>query len=245
MPTTTGLHARTTRSDEADIQVKQERALSQWPRVFLAVLVFVCFAPSRAHADVPEWLPPATPEGYALGFDADAEAAFTIAVEYWGGPAARCRSTTKIMAPVLFAKDSEGEEEVGVGGMSTIPYLSQPPINCFILLRSGMTFAQDCYVATHEVGHLHGFGHSTDPASIMYPNLGYASVPGCDAAIRARESAVVEAMLVAANRRALGEFIVEQRGRCHHLAQENRVRPGVKTKCWAKLRRMQHRYGAS
>jgi hypothetical protein len=49
---------------------------------------------------------------------------------------------------------------------------------CFIRLAASK--AADpiaaCLIVTHEVGHMHGLAHSTDPSSVMYPSYSTASL---------------------------------------------------------------------
>lgn len=107
---------------------------------------------------------------------------------------------------------------------------------CFIRLAASK--AADpiaaCLIVTHEVGHMRGLAHSTDPSSVMYPSYSTASLG--DMPICAEAASLPEAAVTAppwqARLAALEAATAERQrisARCAHLARSRR-------KCWARSR---------
>jgi len=134
------------------------------------------------------------------------EAAYGEAVAWWGQSPTLCGEVVKsVSAPIQEA-----------AGEATQPVESQPV--CYLTISPGIVSSPGvlCLVMRHEVGHLLGYGHSTDPASVMFPDSDDLSiVPAC-----------------LAKQHALERYWVlhDWRARCGHLhGQRERV-------CWSRLR---------
>lgn len=142
-----------------------------------AVALTLFVAPSQAES--PQWVIEATPNGREP-FNADAELAYQVGLDYWGGPDPRCTELNRFLAPVVMSGKSI------VAGVGNKPVEAEP---CTVIVKQGMPFAELCYVVVHEVGHNHGLGDSEDPTNIMFSGATTATVPGCDAIIIERERA--------------------------------------------------------
>lgn len=195
-----------------------------------AILIVFLVAPAGASA-TPAWVAESTPDGLTP-WDAEAEAAYQVAVEYWGGPPTDCATISKFRAPTIIA---EGQLAQGV---ATRPI--EPGEDCAIGIRSGLSTWATCAVTVHEVGHLRGLEHTTDPASPMYvgPSPG-AVIPGCEAMAGAEraageaEAAALFADQVLAERQAIRARVVRhERNRCQRLADRGRAAG----RCWRHLR---------
>lgn len=86
---------------------------------------------------------------------------YELANVYWGGPSPLCSSVT--------IESDEFLAEPGVIGQATIP--SEAGTECSIKMKPGLSMYVQCYTMVHEDGHLHGYEHSLDPASIMYRSV--------------------------------------------------------------------------
>jgi hypothetical protein len=113
----------------------------------LAIIIAI-FAIGQAHAAV---TPP--PEGWGAAF-------LNTAREYWGHEPTNCTSLS-----IEF--DATSFETGDSGGEATEP---ETPEACVMRVKHLSAFGE-CEVTVHEYGHLLGYGHSTDPSSIMYPEL--------------------------------------------------------------------------
>ncbi len=112
------------------------------------------------------------PEVRAAPFTPRMWLAYTMAEEYWAGPPPCATLDAQIVAP-----DSLNRYGNNAGGVAAnrsgacliwIERYSAAPVN----------FAALCQTMLHEVGHLRGLGHSTDPTDIMYP-AGLTVPPRC------------------------------------------------------------------
>jgi matrixin len=148
----------TPRSTDPD-QRKLEREISRtmWGGIAFRILIFAIAA--LAFFGVKSAI--------AAPFTPRMQFAFELANEHWGGPPPNC---TTIDAQIVDPSDFEP----GQAGEATIPAegWSGP---CILYLASWLApsnvFESMCAVMFHEDGHLHGFEHSPNPKSIMYPSV--------------------------------------------------------------------------
>lgn len=115
-------------------------------------------------------LAPAAP---AAPFTPNLNMAYRLAVAHWGEP--NCTSVDMEIVPNGSLGDLRGE--------ATIPTEPQP---CFLYLVRQLAqpsyFEMACAVTFHEVGHLTGHVHSSNPRSIMYPEVTFIPAP-CERAM--------------------------------------------------------------
>lgn len=113
----------------------------------------------------------------AAPFPPRAERAFRIAVEYWGQESSpACASVDREVVPdeLLASENADAR--------ATIPAPDAEPgsVSCLLEVRRSLMplsrFYYLCSVMIHEVGHLNGLGHSSDPRSIMYGG-GVTTIP--------------------------------------------------------------------
>ena len=158
------------------------------------------------------------PVAEAAPFTPELEADYAYAEQWWGAVPSGCSGVTREVLPDTAMP--------GHGGQATQPKDGAAPIPCIIDIAEG-SLAVTCQrreVVLHEYGHLLGYGHSEDPASIMYP-----AAPGtlCEIEVAEEESAETAAWLRQAR--------AEQLRRCRRLQHRN-VRRLKRTQCWFKLK---------
>jgi|GEM_PF-4500004 len=153
----------------------------------------------------------------AAPFTPELEADYQAALAWWGVPApSQCASVAR---EILLTGDPEGE---GVAERATQPEPGETGVECRIRLFEpalAQQFPSACEkeaTIRHAVGHLLGYGHSTDPASIMNPARLNSACPDPVEELRWRRLTV--------------------QSRCIELPPA-----GKRSKrCWAKSRRLLH-----
>lgn len=116
---------------------------------------------------------------------AEFEASYQQALVEWGAPAGPpgCSSVNRELVPV---------ESIEAEGRATQPVPGQPPVPCVLLLGAEAEACEQRETIRHEVGHLLGYGHSDNPASVMYVGGGLTLTYECWLDWEAKEQAVIE-----------------------------------------------------
>lgn len=142
--------------------------------VLLVPLVFLllAFAPASAHAQIT--MPGAPPPPPAVG-DITAEEsarALEAAENFWGGH--QCRGLVRVIVHPG-ASVPQSTDQNGIGWAVVDGYKQW---NCEVHVAAGAFTAPSvygpdalCQLYAHEIGHLTGWEHSTDPNDTMYPTL--------------------------------------------------------------------------
>jgi hypothetical protein len=99
----------------------------------------------------------------AAPFTPELNMAFGMAVRHWGGPPTGCSSIDLQIVP-------DEQLAPGLDGEASEPKPGEV-IPCFLYIRAELAepqfFIRTCALMRHEVGHLEGLGHSSNPRSIM------------------------------------------------------------------------------
>lgn len=80
-------------------------------------------------------------------------AVLAVAFTFWGGPPPDCERVEVV--PVASMPEYIGYADYNGG-------------DCKILITRSLAEPWRCGVMVHEVGHLYGYEHSTDPRNVMY-----------------------------------------------------------------------------
>jgi hypothetical protein len=121
----------------------------------------------------------AAPVAHAAPFTPSLNYAYALALRHWGTTPPGCSSIEKRIV---------GDTELNGGewiGEATIPAPGEV-LSCHVYIVAELStpnmFERACAAMRHEVGHLEGYGHSSDPHNIMYPAVTF--IPSeCDAAM--------------------------------------------------------------
>jgi len=169
------------------------------------------------------------------------EGMYWLATDYWGGEPVNCRTINlgAATAPLGFSGEAVGEAD-------------QPPrrhlpaaqrYGCTLRIAASIEPGSEeaCKVMLHEVGHLHGMGHSPDPSNIMFFAVTDRPIAPCSDAARA--------LYADPGYVALRNSLAATRSRCQSL----KARPGRATRrvaaarpadrrtaarCWRQVRRL-------
>src|SRR4051794_20937301 len=117
----------------------------------------------------------------------EVQRAYRVASAHWPNSPCRGREQLRWATPAMLAAGSGGEPGHGAVTLGEARLRDPRCVAYFNSSRTPWTGEMLCHVAQHEVGHLHGPGHSADPNAVMAPPGGHAT--DCEAAFGGDEPA--------------------------------------------------------
>lgn len=165
----------------------------------------------------------AVPRAVAAALTPEQESAYQEAVAFWGvwpdGPPA--------CATVI--REAVSEAEIGgMAGNATQPHPGESGLVCHLRVAVELLPCDMRAVMRHEVGHLLGYGHSTDPDNVMYAHYQDPACTPLDSEIAHLKNEI----------RFYRHEVREARGhvrrgihRCHRFIRRRR-----KQHCWEEVR---------
>ena len=153
----------------------------------------------------------------AAPFTPELEADYAYAEQWWGAAPSGCSTVTREVLPDAVMPGRSGQATQPIPGAASVP--------CILDIAEG-ALAVPCFrreVVLHEYGHLLGYSHSADPASVMYPEVsGHLCGEEARVYYATAEATRLRRMIARTNARCRVKPTLRQRTSCRQTEREYR-----------------------